>query len=43
MNSMLKSAIAVSAALFATHAAAQVTFYEHEGFRGRESLRARRR
>ena len=35
MNSLLKSAIAVSAAFFATHAAAQVTFYEHEGFRGR--------
>ncbi|MDB5870770.1 MAG: glycine zipper protein [Ramlibacter sp.] len=35
MNNKLKSALAVSALILATHAAAQVTFYEAEGFRGR--------
>src|SRR5215208_747099 len=35
MNRKLKSALAVAALLAATHAAAQVTFYEGEGFRGR--------
>jgi len=34
MNSILRSALAVSAAAFATQAAAQVTFYEHSGFQG---------
>jgi uncharacterized protein YcfJ len=35
MNTKLKTALAVSALIVATHAAAQVTFYEGEGFRGR--------
>ncbi|MEO5672536.1 MAG: beta/gamma crystallin-related protein [Ramlibacter sp.] len=35
MNRHLKSALAVSALIVATHAAAQITFYEGEGFRGR--------
>ena len=35
MNRKLKSALAVTALIVATHAAAQVTFYEGEGFRGR--------
>jgi len=35
MNPKLKTALAVSALIVATHAAAQVTFYEGEGFRGR--------
>jgi len=35
MNRQLKTALAVSALIVATHAAAQVTFYEGEGFRGR--------
>jgi len=35
MNRQLKTALAVSALLLGTHAAAQVTFYEGEGFRGR--------
>jgi uncharacterized protein YcfJ len=35
MNRQLKAALAVSALIVATHAAAQVTFYEGEGFRGR--------
>jgi uncharacterized protein YcfJ len=35
MNRKLKSALAVTALVAATHAAAQVTFYEGEGFRGR--------
>ncbi len=35
MNRMLKSALAVSAALVSLQAAAQITFYEGEGFRGR--------
>jgi len=35
MNRHLKTALAVSALIVATHAAAQVTFYEGEGFRGR--------
>ena len=35
MNRKLKSALAVTALIAATHAAAQVTFYEGEGFRGR--------
>ena len=35
MNSKLKTALAVSAALMATQAAAGITFYEREGFRGR--------
>jgi uncharacterized protein YcfJ len=35
MNPKLKSALAVAALIAATHAAAQVTFYEGEGFRGR--------
>ena len=35
MNLKLKTALAASAMLLATHAAAQITFYEGEGFRGR--------
>jgi uncharacterized protein YcfJ len=35
MNRQLKTALAVSALMLGTHAAAQVTFYEGEGFRGR--------
>ena len=35
MNWKLKSALAVSALILATQAAAQITFYEGEGFRGR--------
>ena len=35
MNSKLKTALAVSAALMATQAFAGITFYEREGFRGR--------
>ena len=35
MNSKLKTALAVSALLLGTHAAAQITFYNGEGFRGR--------
>ena len=35
MNRHLKTALAVSALIVATHAAAQVTFYEGEGYRGR--------
>jgi len=35
MNHVLKSALAVSAALVSLQAAAQITFYEREGFRGR--------
>ncbi len=35
MNTQLKTALAVGALICATHAAAQVTFYEGEGFRGR--------
>jgi len=35
MNAKLKCALAVSAALVSSQAAAQITFYEGEGFRGR--------
>ena len=35
MNSKLKTALAVSALLLGTHAAAQITFYNGDGFRGR--------
>lgn len=35
MNHILKAALGVSALAFATQAAAQITFYENEGFRGR--------
>jgi uncharacterized protein YcfJ len=35
MNSKLKTALAVSAMLLGTHAVAQITFYNGEGFRGR--------
>jgi uncharacterized protein YcfJ len=35
MNARLKSALALAALALATHANAQVTFYEHEGFNGR--------
>jgi uncharacterized protein YcfJ len=34
MNSVLRSALALSAAVIATQAAAQVTFYEHQSFQG---------
>src|ERR1700675_3896102 len=35
MQTTLKTLFAVAAVGFATHAAAQITFYEGEGFRGR--------
>ena len=35
MNSILRSTLALAAAVFATHALAQVTLYEDEGFSGR--------
>jgi uncharacterized protein YcfJ len=35
MNHILKSALALLTAMFAVHASAQVTFYEHENFEGR--------
>ena len=35
MHTQLKTALAVSALILATQAMAQVTFYEHDGFRGR--------
>jgi uncharacterized protein YcfJ len=35
MHTQLKTALAVSALICATHAMAQVTFYENDGFRGR--------
>ncbi len=35
MKRQLKTALAVSALVFAAHAAAQITFYQGEGFRGR--------
>jgi hypothetical protein len=34
MNSVLRGALALSAAAIATQAAAQVTFYEHQSFQG---------
>lgn len=41
MNRHLRTAIAVATLLAAGHAAAQVTFYEGEGFRGRAFTTAR--
>jgi uncharacterized protein YcfJ len=35
MNAILRNALAVAGVAFATQAAAQVTFYEHDGFQGR--------
>src|ERR1700675_1821226 len=35
MNSLLRTALAVAGAAFAAQAAAQVVFYENEGFGGR--------
>ena len=35
MNWKLKAALGATTVLLATHAAAQITFYEHDGFRGR--------
>ena len=35
MNLKLKAALGATAILLATQAAAQITFYEGEGFRGR--------
>ena len=35
MNWTLKAALGAATVLFATQAAAQITFYEHDGFRGR--------
>ena len=35
MNWKLRAALGATTALIATHAAAQITFYEHDGFRGR--------
>ena len=34
MNRLLKNALAVAAVAIATHATAQVTFYQDDGFRG---------
>ena len=41
MNSILRSIIALAAAVFATHAFAQVTLYEEEGFAGGSFTTAR--
>ena len=41
MNSILRSTFALAAAVFATHAFAQVTLYEEEGFAGRSFTTAR--
>ena len=38
MNAILKSAMAMAGLAMATQAAAQITFYEHEGFRGRSFI-----
>lgn len=35
MNSILRNALLLAGAAFATQAAAEVTFYEHDGFKGR--------
>jgi hypothetical protein len=35
MNTLLRNALAVAGVLIATQASAEVTFYEHEGFKGR--------
>ena len=35
MNTVLRTALAVAGLAIATQAAANVTFYEHEGFQGR--------
>ena len=35
MNTRIKIALAIAAATLATHAAAEVVFYEHDGFEGR--------
>ncbi len=35
MNAVLRNALLLAGAAFATHAAAEVTFYEHDGFKGR--------
>lgn len=35
MNRKLKVALGATTVLFATQSVAQITFYEHEGFRGR--------
>jgi uncharacterized protein YcfJ len=35
MRMAFKAVLGAAAIVFATHAAAQITFYEHEGFRGR--------
>ena len=35
MNWKLKAALGATTVLLATQAAAQITFYEHDGFRGR--------
>ncbi len=42
MNAMLRTAVAVAGAAFAAQAAAQVTFYEREGFEGRSFTTERR-
>jgi Beta/Gamma crystallin len=34
MNAALRNALVVAGVAFATQAAAEVTFYEHEGFKG---------
>ena len=41
MNSALRNTIAVAGLAFATHAAAEVTFFEAEGFRGRSFTTAK--
>ncbi len=35
MNAILRNTLVVAGLAFATHAAAEITFYEHEGFEGR--------
>ena len=35
MKAILRAALAVAGVAIATQAVAQVTFYEHEGFKGR--------
>ena len=35
MTSSIKTAVAAAAVVMATHAAAQITFYQDDGFQGR--------
>ena len=41
MNALLRTALAVAGVAIATQAAAQITFYEHEGFEGRSFTTAK--